>query len=323
MSEIKTIGITGGTGFVGKHVTKLLEEHGYHVVIFTRHPEKYQKTGNVKYAYWNPDEQKCDLRMMEKLNGMINLAGESIAGKRWTDKRKQQIVESRVKGTEYLVTQLKQYASQCEVLVSASASGYYGADRGGGPFKEDAIPAKDFLGLTCLRWEEAAKTAQNAMRTVITRFGIALGKEAGMYKELATPMNFGIAPILGNGRQVVSWIHIDDLARILVKAIEDERMDGVYNAVAPEPATHKQIVHTMADEKGGIKIPMPVPAPGVKIALGEMSEEVLKSCTVSSEKIEAAGYNFYYHTIQQAVSAIENKYMTIYTHSRSGIHSSS
>jgi uncharacterized protein (TIGR01777 family) len=305
MTETKTLGITGGTGFVGKHVTQLLKEHGYHVVIFTRHPERYKKSDKLKYAYWNPEERKCDLRMMEQLSGVINLAGESIAGKRWTSKRKQQIVDSRVNGTEYLVSQLKQYAPRCNVLVSASATGYYGADRGVGPFKEDAVPANDFLGQTCVSWEDAAKNAETAMRTVTTRFGIVLGKEAGMYKELATPMNFGVAPILGNGKQVVSWIHVADLARILIKALEDEEMSGAYNAVAPQPATHKQIVKTIAHEKGGLKIPLPLPAAGVKIALGEMSEEVLKSCTVSSEKIQAAGYHFHYQAIEQAVAAIE------------------
>jgi TIGR01777 family protein len=308
MSDNKTIGITGGTGFVGRHIIRLLEEYGYQSVVFTRHPEKYKKTDKIKYAYWNPDEQKCDLRMMQQLDGVINLAGEGIASERWTNKRKQQIVDSRVRGTEYLVAQLKQYAPHCQVLVSASATGYYGADKGGGSFKEDSAPANDFLGQTCLHWEQAAKTADNTMRTVITRFGIVLGKEAGMYKELATPMNFCIAPTLGSGKQMVSWIHVDDLAGILLKALQDKQMSGAYNAVAPQPATHKQIVKTIANVKAGPKIPIPVPSALLKIALGEMSEEVLKSCTVSSQKMQAAGYSFHYSTIDQAVKAIEQNH---------------
>lgn len=300
------IGITGGTGFVGRHITRLLEEHGYQILILTRHPEKYKKTDQVRYAYWNPEENKCDLRLINKLTGVINLAGENIAGKRWTDKRKQEIVESRVKGTNYLVKTLKEYATDCNVLVSASATGYYGADKGKGPFKEDAMPASDFLGETCMQWEAAAKNARGAMRTVITRFGIVLGKEAGMYKEISSPMNFGVAPVLGSGKQMISWVHVQDLAEILLKAITDEKMEGIYNTVSPTPASHRELVRAIAKEKGGIKVPAPVPSFALKLALGEMSQEVLKSCTVSSEKIEAAGYNFHYRTIEQAAMAIEN-----------------
>ncbi|MBS1687457.1 MAG: TIGR01777 family oxidoreductase [Bacteroidetes bacterium] len=301
---MKTIGITGGTGFVGKHLSKLLLSKGYELIIFTRHPKPSEKQ-NLTYAAWDPEKGTCDANALQKLDAAIHLAGAGIADKRWTETRKQEIVNSRVQGTKFLVSMLRQHAPNCKTLVSASAIGYYGPDRDGTPpFKETNVYYNDFLGNTCYKWEHEARAAEDIMRTIIFRFGIVLGKESGAFPQFAGPQSFGIVPILGSGRQVVSWIEVDDLARMITYALEHTDMKGSYNAVAPNPVTHKTLMKTIARTKGGIKIPIPVPSFALKIALGEMSEEVLKSCTVSAQKIQATGFTFQYDTIDKAVKAI-------------------
>lgn len=301
---MRTIGITGGTGFVGQHLTRLLTQGGNHVVIFTRKPEKARNTDKVTYCYWNPAENKCDLTCLGKLDAVVNLAGAGIADKRWTKKRKEEIVTSRVASTNFLVAQLRRHAPQCKTLVSASAIGYYGPDRTGKPFRESDLAYNDFLGSTCRKWEQAAQQGAKDMRVVLLRFGIVLGKEDGAFKQLARPLSFGIMPVLGNGQQKVSWIHVKDLAQLISHAIEDQSMKGVYNAVAPEPVTHKALMETIAQEKGGASFGVPVPAFALKLMLGEMSTEVLKSSTVSAQKLKDTGFRFSYPDIRVAVRSL-------------------
>jgi len=305
---MKTIGITGGTGFIGHHITKLLTAQGYKVVIFTRTPTKHPELPHVKYSFWDAERNACDNTYFPSMVAFINLAGAGIADKRWTDKRKKEIVESRVIGTTFMIQQLKAYAPQCTTFISASATGYYGADDNGTPpFTEDSPPYTDFLANTCIQWEAAAKNAQDTMRLVILRFGIVLGKEHGAFAEFTKPMSFGIMPILGSGSQIVSWIEVDDLANMICHAIEHEQLKGIYNAVSPQPVTHKELVKTIAHTKGGIKIPAPVPAFALKLVLGELSTEVLKSVTVSAKKITDTGFTFHYPDIKSAVKAILKK----------------
>ncbi|MCB0696006.1 MAG: TIGR01777 family oxidoreductase [Chitinophagaceae bacterium] len=305
---MKYIGITGGTGLVGRHLSKLLADDGYEIIVFTRKPDKNRKyIKNTTYAEWNPLKNKIDTAQLAKVEAMVHLAGEGIADKRWTEQRKTDIVDSRVIGTKFLAEQLKEHGKNCKVLVCSSAIGYYGADTGEDPFKETALPADDFLGRTCVQWEAASEPASDFVRRVVLRFGIVLGREGGAFREFNKPMNFGIMPILGSGDQVVSWIHVRDVARMIRFAIERTEVSGIFNATAPLPVTHSNLVHSMARAKGGIKIPMPVPAFLLKLVLGEMSIEVLKSCTVSSGKIKGKGFRFEFRDIESAVSNLCTK----------------
>lgn len=301
-----TIGITGGTGLVGMHLTKLFNDKGYKTIVFTRSRDK-KSTGNVSYAYWNPDNGECDTNALQNMDVVIHLAGAGVADKRWTDARKKEILDSRVKGAQFLVAQLKAHAPNCRTMIGVSGIGYYGADKSNTPpFTEDMQPANDFLSNVCVQWEQAEMAAASFLRTVIFRIGIVLGNESGAYPELTKPMAFGIVPILSSGKQMVSWIHIDDLCRMMLYAIEHDNMQGTYNAVGHAPVTHKTLMKTIAKEKGGIKIPVPVPAFVLKIMLGEMSTEVLKSATVSANKILATGFTFKYNTLDSAVHALES-----------------
>lgn len=299
-----TIGITGGTGFVGSHIAPLLLSKGYKVVIFTRHPEGKKSRGNIEYSYWDPSQNKCDLHSLKTLDAIVHLSGTNVS-QRWTPTIKREIVSSRVHDTRFLVQQLKREAPRCKTFIAASAIGYYGADQPGDqPFMETDVAANDFLGSTCEAWEHESLAAADKIRTVILRFGLVMGKESGVFPSFSKPTSFGIVPILGSGNQIMSWIHVDDLARMLMQGISDGEMAGIYNAVTTNPVSQKEVMKTIAAVKGGVKIPVPVPEFALKLALGEMSVEVLKSATVSGAKILDTGFQFQYPEIEQAIRAI-------------------
>jgi uncharacterized protein len=305
---MKAIGIAGGSGFIGSALTSLLVNKGYEVVIFTRNKRAKSREPAISYCHWDAENEIYNGKFLKKLYAMVNLAGAGIADKRWKKKRKQEISGSRIKGTDFLIAELKAHAPLCKTFLSASAIGFYGPDMGlHTPFTETASHYDDFLGNICMQWEQSAQKGQEFARTVILRFGIVLGKESGAFAQLAKPMSFGIMPTLGSGGQAVSWIEITDLARLILFALEHEEMQGIYNAVAPCPVTHHELMKTIATGMGGIKIPVHVPSVLLKILLGEMSTEVLKSCTVSAQKIMDAGFTFNHTDITSAIKAILGK----------------
>ncbi|MBL7718445.1 MAG: TIGR01777 family oxidoreductase [Flavipsychrobacter sp.] len=299
------IGITGGTGFVGRHLCALLKDSGHDVVIFTRTPMKQHDVPHVHYAFWDPYAGKFDLVYLKTLDAVVHLAGAGIADKRWTKKRKEEIVHSRVHTTRFLVQQLREYGERCQTLISSSAIGYYGPDREGHSFfRETDAPYHDFLADTCQQWEAEVRQADDFLRTVIFRQGIVLGREDGMFPQLLRPASMGVLPIFGNGRQVISWIHVLDLCRMMLHAVERATIQGVYNAVTPHPVSQAQLMKTIAKLKGGIKVPAPIPAAVLKLMLGELSTELLKSCTVSADKTVLAGMAPEYDTVEKAARQI-------------------
>ncbi len=302
---MQTIGITGGTGFIGQNMTRLLVESGYNVVVFTRKMHQVSKQPNISYSYWSPIEKKFDMGFLKEIDAVIHLAGAGVVEKRWTRKRKEEIIKSRVESTEFLVEKIKAHAPNCKTLISASAIGYYGPDNLSSiPFKEDAPPQHDFLANTCKLWEEATRKAENHFRTIILRFGIVLGKEDGAFPQFANPQKFGLMPILGSGNQIMSWIHVDDLCRIILWVLKNEDIQGVFNAVAPNPVSQKQLSKSINNHTRGFSIPIYVPEAVLKLALGKMSVEVLKSATVSASKILDKGFHFKYPQIDGAVKDI-------------------
>ncbi len=302
---MKTIGITGGTGLVGVHVASLLIAKSYNVVLFSRNPKLRAPLSGCTMAHWDPSTQVCDVEAIRSLDGVIHLAGEPVAGKRWTDAQKKRIVESRVEGTRFLVSQLRLHGANCRTFIGASATGFYGPDDvETEAFREDANACEDFLGTTCRQWEQEEHAATELMRTVTLRLGIVLAREGGAFAEFVKPFSFGIRPVLGSGKQVISWIHVADLAQMIVFALERSDINGVYNAVAPNPVSNRGLMKTIGNLRGGFQIPISVPTFALKVLLGEMSIEVLKSCTVSCEKIQAAGFKFAYPEISEAVESL-------------------
>lgn len=292
---------------IGKALTHALVERNYKVIILSRNPPGQQRApGNISFAAWNISNQTIDTQAIQRADYIIHLSGAGIADKRWTKKRKQEIVDSRVKSGELLVKALQETPNKVKALISASAIGWYGPDPvipNPKPFAETDPPDSSFLGDTCRRWEESTDlVSQMGKRSVKLRTGIVLSKDGGALHEFEKPLRFGIASILGNGRQVYSWIHIDDLVRLYISAIEDDNMRGVYNAVAPKPVSNKELVLELArTKKGNFFIPVYIPSFALKIALGEMSVEVLKSATVSCDKIHYSGFTFLYPSLHAAL----------------------
>ncbi|SFQ49900.1 TIGR01777 family oxidoreductase [Parafilimonas terrae] len=308
-----TILLTGGTGMIGRALQQFLAGKGYSVIVLVRGDTKRPQINNITYAKWNVEKGEIDKEAIASADYIIHLAGANVAAKRWTDKRKQEIVESRVKSGELIVKALKEIPNKIKTVVSASAIGWYGPDTTASKqngFTEDTPANNDFLGNTCKLWEESIKPVEALnKRLVITRFGIVLSKEGGAFAEFKKPLKAGVAAILDNGKQIISWVHIDDLCRLLLFAIEHENIHGIYNAVADETVSNKTFTLKLAHKmRGKIFMPVYVPAFVLKLIMGEMSIEVLKSATVSNKKIHDAGFSFLYPSIEAALQNLtDNK----------------
>lgn len=296
--------ISGGTGLVGRRLSAMLLEKGHTLIILTRRI-KESVDPKLSYALWNTDSNTIDINAVAKADYIINLAGEGVADKRWSKKRKREILESRTKSCNLIVNTLRNNANKVKAVVSATAIGWYGDDvKNNLPFTEEAPPAKDFLGETCKAWEESINPITSlGKRLVKIRVGVVLSKEGGALKEFIKPIRLGVAAILGSGKQIESWIHIDDICRMFIYAMENELLNGVYNAVAPKPVDNKTLVYALAKKiKGSFFIPVYVPSFILKIIVGELSTEVLKSVTVSSAKISNAGFQFVFPSIEAAAN---------------------
>jgi uncharacterized protein (TIGR01777 family) len=299
-----TVLISGGSGMLGTALTKELVRKGHEVIILTRQAGKDGPVKNIQYATWDPAAGTIDREAFGKADHIVHLAGANLAEGRWTDKRKKEIRDSRVQSGALLVQSLREIPNKIKSVVSSSAIGYYGPDPAMNKpaFTETDPPVNDFLGSVVQDWEKAISPAgQVGRRLVIFRIGIILSKQGGAYVEFVKPLKFGIASVLGSGKQMVSWIHIQDVVNLFITALENESWQGVYNAVAPEPVTNRVLIQAIARAKGGFSILAPVPVFVLKAMLGEMSVEVLKSTTVSNGKLNAMGYQFLFPDIQSAV----------------------
>jgi uncharacterized protein (TIGR01777 family) len=306
-----TILITGGTGLIGTALSKFLTARQHQVIILSRHPRS--AASNVSYAGWNPAKGTIDAEAIQWADYIINLAGAGVADKRWSKKRKEEIVNSRVQSGALLAKALQETPNRVKAVISISGIGWYGDDKkrkAGKPFFTEEDPADgEYLGQTCVQWEEAIQpvTALNK-RLVIFRCGLALSAEGGAFTEFKKPVRWGLATIFGSGRQIYSWIHIEDLCRMFLYAIENERMQGIYNATGPQPCTNKNFILTLARKmKGRFFIPVYVPSFVLKIMLGELSVEILKSTSVSCEKISKTGFQFLYPSLEVAIDDLVKK----------------
>ena len=307
-----TVLITGGTGMIGKKLTELLMDRGYQVIILSRKSGVRSQERSITYANWDIENQTIDMDAIQKADYIIHLAGAGVADKRWSAKRKKEIVDSRVKSSALIVKALNGIPNKIKAVISTSAIGWYGADSKDSlqnGFDEEANADTEFLGSTCKAWEESIEPVEKLnKRLVKLRVGIVLSNTGGALKEFRKPIQMGIAAILGNGKQIVSWVHVDDLCNMFIYAMEHEEMNGVFNAVAPNPVSNKIVTLTLAKiMKGRFFIPVYVPSFLLKIMLGEMSIEVLKSATVNSNKIKKAGYVFLYPTIENALKQLLKK----------------
>jgi uncharacterized protein (TIGR01777 family) len=304
--------ITGGTGLVGTAVKNLLLQKGYEVVLLTR--STVSKEG---YAHWDINAGTIDATAIAGADYIIHLAGAGVADKRWSVARKQEILDSRTKSSTLLVKALQETPNKVKAVISASAIGWYGPDKNNEDghniaaqgFVETDPSYPDFLGTTCAAWEASIAPVTSPglqKRLVSLRTGIVLSKHGGALKEFLKPLAVRMAAVLGNGKQMISWIDVRDLAKMFVYAIEHENLSGSYNAVAPGPVSNKTLTQTLAKVLyGKFYITTYVPSFVLKIMLGEMSIEVLKSTTVSAQKIQDAGFVFDYPEITKSLSSLD------------------
>lgn len=337
--------ITGGTGLIGTALSRMLLEKGYDVTLLSRkgslssgtsqsspmsafpaaspdpsssqagspRPSPFPSTSSaspvLRIAHWDPRTLTIDDEAIRQANYIIHLAGAGVADKRWSKKRKKEIVESRTTTSALLVKALQEIPNKVEAVISASAIGWYGPDPAIpnlNPFEETAPADTDFLGETCRLWENSiAPVTAMGKRLVILRTGIVLSREGGALKEFKKPVKMGVAAILGSGKQIVSWIHMEDLCRLYIQAIQQREWTGIYNAVAPQHVNNKSLTLELAGRlKGKYFVPVFIPSFLLKIVLGEMSIEVLKSTTVSTKKTRIAGFQFLYPSIQSALAEL-------------------
>jgi uncharacterized protein (TIGR01777 family) len=264
------VGVTGAGGLVGSALSTALEASGATVKRWVRRPASV--SGNE--LAWDPVAGTIDSGALAGLDAMVHLAGENIAGGRWSVERKERIRSSRVEGTRLIAGALAQAEKGPRVLVSASAIGYYG-DRGEERIDEESSPGTGFLAETCQEWEQSVAPAVEAgVRVVLLRIGVVLSRHGGALARMLLPFRLGLGGRLGNGRQYMSWIALDDLVRIVLRALSDERLEGPVNAVAPNPVRNAEFTARLG---AALRRPavLPVPAFALGLLLGEMGRELL------------------------------------------------
>jgi uncharacterized protein len=296
--------ITGGGGLIGRYLTSALLSEGYKVSHLSRNANQF---GKVRVYRWNPGQNILDPAIFESVDYVIHLAGANIGEKRWTKIRKDEIVRSRVNSAKLIYKIVSENETRLKAFISASATGYYGSVTSEHIFSEQDVAGNDFLGTTCLKWEEAADLFQNSgIRTVKIRTAVVLEKRDSALSKLMLPAKFGFLVRTGNGRQYMPWIHINDLIRIYLKALEDQKITGAYNAVSPYHVTHNEFVITLSKVMNKPVLPVPVPSSILRLALGEMSDIVLKGSRVSSEKLIATGFKFRFNNLSDALDNVLN-----------------
>jgi uncharacterized protein (TIGR01777 family) len=296
----KNVLITGGTGFIGKHLTKMLLDKGYTVSILTRNSRP--NTKGITYYLWDVPNQSIDEAAVLHADYIIHLAGENIAEKRWTTKRKTEIIESRTQSTQLIYSVLKKYNKKIEAFVSASGIGIYGALNGEGICTENTLPGNDFVGITCQKWEQSADLiADLGIRTVKIRTGLVLGNNEGVLKKLSFVFKRGLGSALGSGKQYMPWIHISDLCAIYFEAITNKNMIGAYNATINDSTTNASFSRLLAYEYGFFIWLPNVPAFVLRLAMGEMASIVLTGRRVSSDKIKSLGFRFKFKNLKRAL----------------------
>ncbi len=292
----KQLLIAGGTGLIGSAIKELAISRGWEVMILSRDP------GPGKLV-WSPATKSISQPEVMIFDAIINLAGASIAGSKWTATRKKEIVDSRVHAAATLEKYLQQGLLKTQTYIGASAIGIYG-DRGSEPLDETSpiIAEDEWMVSTVQQWEKGHAAIESlGIRTVITRIGIVMSDKGGALPEIIRTAPFGFLGYFGDGHQIWPWIHIDDLAAIMLLAIEDEKMRGTYLAVAPSPVSNKDIVVAASHAYSPHRLVIPVPVFGLQLMLGEMHQMLMQSCNAHPARLSKENFPFSYNRIEEAM----------------------
>ena len=303
----KRVLITGASGLVGRALVKALVSRNYQVNALSR-SKQHTSSPAVRFFEWDVSTGEIDAACIDGVEAVVHLAGENIAALPWSNNRKQAILESRTQSIAMIYELLKKTKSHTvNTVVSASASGYYN-DRGDELMTEDQPPAGDFLGQTCLKWEQAvSKGSELGLRTISLRSGVVLSTEGGAYGKLASMVKKRMAAVPGSGKQWMPWVHIADAVSMYILALEHMGIHGVYNLTTPDQVTFSTFVHKVAVHLGkSIWLPN-IPTVLLKAVLGQMSEVFLNSTRMSAEKIINAGFEFQYPELDGALADLSKK----------------
>lgn len=294
--------MSGATGLIGRALAERLAAEGHEVWGLSRRPQSPERAV-ARFFAWDTLGGPLPDEALEGVDAVIHLAGEPVAEGRWTPEKKRRIRESRTRGTAAVVEALARAKARPNVLLAASAVGYYG-DQGDLVLREEAAPGRGFLAEVCVAWEAAsARAADLGLRVVQHRIGIVLARQGGALPKMAAPFRMGMGGKLGSGTQYLPWIHLDDAVGLLAFALATEAASGPLNTVAPHEVTNAEFTHAL-----GHTLHRPtfatVPAFALRLALGEMAGATLESQRVSAQKALALGYAFRYPTLGPALQAL-------------------
>lgn len=298
----KTVLITGGSGLIGRALTDNLLAKSYRVYHLSR--SNSRTTNKVKTFHWDVSKRQIEESCIDGVQHIIHLAGEGIASKVWTNKRKQEIIASRTESIRLLYDLLSRRGHIVRSVISASGVGYYG-NRGNELLTEESTAGKGFLANSCIEWEKAVDEGkQQQLRVVKLRTGVVLSREGGALPSMAKPIKLGLGAPLGSGRQWMPWIHIRDIVEMYSFALENEALEGVFNAAAPQPVTNADLTKTIARVLEKPVLLPSVPALVLRVIMGEMSSVVLNSTRTSSKKIKDEGFTFKFPELTSALRDI-------------------
>ena len=293
------VAISGASGLIGTQLGAFLQTGGHSVTPLLRKRPSDPSDG----VYWNPETGDVDIQAMEGVDAVIHLAGENVAGGRWTEERKRAVLDSRVRGTKTVVDAMLKMSRRPRVLVTASAIGYYGG-RGEEPLQEDSPAGAGFLADVCKAWEDATRPAAYAgIRVVNVRIGIVLAAQGGALGTMLTPFKLGMGGVVGSGRQFMSWVSLDDVVGLFHHALLNEGVSGPLNGTAPSPVTNAEFTKTLGRV---LRRPTMVPLPSfaVRAMFGEMGDSLLlQGSRVLPKKAESTGFEFLHRDLESALRA--------------------
>ncbi|MGV8846316.1 TIGR01777 family oxidoreductase [Tessaracoccus sp.] len=301
MRAARTFLITGGTGLVGQRLTELLVAQGHRV----KHLSRSKRTGGQAESFvWNPADQYVDPEAFVDVEVIVHLAGADIAGARWSEARKKELVDSRVETLNLLQRQLVSSEHTVTTLISSSAQGFYEPNLGR-VLREDDRSDEGFMGQLCAAWEAAATSWNDlGVRVAINRIGLVLSRNGGVLQAIMGPLEKRLSPVLGTGEQMYSWIHVDDLCGMIMLEAADPGIHGIFNAVAPNPVSQRELNEAITAQRGKPVLTLRAPAFLLKAVLGERAIVVTDSFNLSSAKVQEVGYTFQHSTISQAMTEL-------------------
>jgi len=301
--------ITGATGFVGKELTDKLLANGHEIIVLTRNKQKAESlfSGKKISAYtWTNNLEMPPAEALQGIQGVINLMGENIGAHRWSNDQKIKLKQSRVDSTKNLVKQIEQTLnSPLEFFIQASAVGIYPTNNHK-VLNEDSHAGFGYLADLCKEWEEAINALTKTKRKTIIRTGVVLEKTDGALKKMLPPFQLGLGGPIGDGDQMMSWIHLQDLVEIYAQAVSDEKYSGIINAVAPAPVNNFDFTKALGQALHRPTL-FPVPTLPLKLAFGEMSSIILDSQAVVSKRLDELNFHFKYPSVDLALNAIFGK----------------